>query len=254
MSKLVQLQQDFLKAFNEQNPTTFTKHIHNQTALTAEKRFSIYQGSAIECLANSLRETYEVCEKLVGEDFFNGLAYTYIQQASSYSPDLGDYGQSFAAFIEQFPPAQQLPYLPDICRLCWAYHVAYRTEIEQPFDIESFAQLSEAEQAGVILTLPQSAQCLASPYPIQHIWKFCQLNAAEQSAEPLDLNSGGVKLMVWRNAHEVVIDELNDSEWQLAQLLTERLTLVELQQRCDLKQINLAELLPSFLTKSWLST
>ena len=134
MSKLAELQQDFLTAFYENNATVFTKHIHSQTALTPDKRFNIYQSSVTECLAKSLRETYEVCEKLVGEDFFNGLAYTYIQQTPSQSPDLGDYGEGFADFVGEFPPAQQLPYLADICRLCWAYHLAYQADAEAQFD------------------------------------------------------------------------------------------------------------------------
>ena len=65
----------------------------------------------------TLADTFPVCQTLVGEAFFSGLALAFAQQQLPRSRRLAFYGQGFAEFVRQFPPAQSLPYLADVAQL-----------------------------------------------------------------------------------------------------------------------------------------
>ncbi|MDF1655857.1 MAG: DNA-binding domain-containing protein [Coxiellaceae bacterium] len=251
MSDLAKLQHDFLAAFNQQDESLFTSHIDSKTELTAQQRFEIYTGSITEGIATSLRETYQITEKIVGDEFFTGMAYSYIKQTPSNQSDIASYGASFADFVEQFPPAQQLPYLADICRLCWAYDRLLPQLPDDNFDIQSFSALPEAQQAQVKFQLKANALLLSSPYPLLKIRDLCQ---CESNEETVDLHSGGVNLLLWRADEQVVIDELSADEFTLAQALQSAGTLEQLTALPTLKDINFAEIIPTFLVKQWLNS
>jgi len=249
MLKLAEIQHDFLASFYQNQEKRFNRHLcEEENALSIIERVRIYKGSITECLANSLRGTYHTCECLVGEDFFNGLAYSYIEQEPSYSSDLGNYGERFPDFVATFPPAASLPYLSDICRLCWFYHRAYRTPEEHAFNTNLFAAIPEHQQDNLILKLPQSAYLLKSSYPIHDIFYLCRSNEDKK----INMSSGGVNLLIWKKKQTILIDELNQNEWFIANKLQNELRLNQLQCETSFKKINLDELLSTFLLKGWL--
>jgi hypothetical protein len=248
--KLAKIQNDFLEALYQQMPhPSCLSHIQSGQKLSSSERFSIYKGSIVGALTKSLRDIYGVCKKLVGEDFFHGLAYTYIETTPSQSPDLGEYGEGFASFIESFPPVKHLPYLADICRLCWAWHQAYRHESHAPFDIEAFAKLTDVEQENVVLCLPQSAQCLSSCYPIDSIWEMCLTKEPNE----IVMHPTTTYLMVFRDGAHIKIDKMTHDEWLLAQLLMVGAPLALVMQHMESANIDVAALLPLFLQRGWLA-
>ena len=105
---LEKIQQQFRQAYNdESNAPEFLNEICDSQQLSAKKRFEIYHDSITECLARALREIYPICEELVGEENFNRMAYRYVADILSGSPELNDDGEVFADYIEQLPPAQE---------------------------------------------------------------------------------------------------------------------------------------------------
>lgn len=250
MPTLLEIQTDFLQAFYDRNDHGFLQHLSDKSLITPATSLAIHKGTIKAGLAKSLSSTYEVCKKLVGHDFFTGLAYTYVETFPSWSPDLADYGASFAEFIETFPPAMQLPYLADVCRLCWYYHAAGRAN-ENPFcTLEHFALLSDDEKAQTVFQLPPSTYLLESPYPLKAIWDMCH---REEATQTIQLQSEGNRLMVWRDNHTLSITELDATEWTIAKLLAEKKTLLELESAFEQAQLNMIEKLPLFLQKGWLS-
>ncbi|MDF1796202.1 MAG: DNA-binding domain-containing protein [Coxiellaceae bacterium] len=249
MSDLAKLQHDFLAAFNQRDESLFTAYIDSKTELTAQQRFAIYSGSITEGIASILRETYRAIEKLVGEEFFTAMAYHYIQQTPSREADIANYGEKFAEFVETFPPAQQLPYLADTCRLCWAYDRLLPQLPDAAFDIESFTALTEAQQTHVKFQLKPQAKLISSPYPLTKIWALCH---SDSDKETIDINSGSINLLIWRTDDHVAIDELTAEQYALAQALQQPNTLDQLASIPSLETINFPELIPSFLQRQWL--
>ena len=250
MNSLEQIQHDFIDAFYHDDDTAFVRHITDDQQLSSQKRFKIYQSSITEGLAIHLRKLYQACEKVVGEDFFNSMAYQYIKTTPCYTADLSEYGNTLSDFVSTFAPAQSLPYLTDLCRLCWCFHKVIHAEIYITFDINTFSEVLSQNSDNVVLTLQPSIQLLHSAYPLDQIWRLC----CEKSDEDINLGSGEVYLMTWYDGTQVRIDNLTPEQWQIAQWISEGKCLSALQKNCDAKQINLLSLLPIFLQQGWLAS
>ena len=72
------------------------------------KRFGIYRNNVVVGLVDALADTYPVVQALVGEDFFRAMAGVFVRQVPPRTPVLAWYGEGFAGFVEQFPPAAGL--------------------------------------------------------------------------------------------------------------------------------------------------
>lgn len=224
--------------------------IHSTEQLSAEQRFDIYFGSVTEGKASALRETYPICEKIVGEGFFTGMAYEFVEKTPSRSPNLFEYGATFPEFVASFEPAEQLPYLTDVCRLEWARHCAYYGADDQAFDFEVLQGLSEEEQTKILFRLPASATLLQSQYPVNRIWDFCQKNAVGEV--PLDIDDGAVSLMVWRKGVSVIMEVLDEPEWFFLKAIESGQRLADLSLYALQHQIDLEKIIAHFVGSGWI--
>jgi uncharacterized protein len=73
----------------------------------------------------ALAGAYPIVRKIVGAEFFDGLAHAYAWEHPSASGDLNEYGARMADFVARFRHTQDLPYLPDVARMEWLAHRAY---------------------------------------------------------------------------------------------------------------------------------
>ena len=105
---LKELQQLFYQAMITKDTDSIealSQKIAGAKSLTQEAGLGVYRGSVIGCLTKSLTSIYPVCCRLVGEQFFDATAVSYIHRFPSLSPDIGDYGADFADFLAHFTPA-----------------------------------------------------------------------------------------------------------------------------------------------------
>lgn len=254
MTSLRHLQQLFLQALT--NPPTledsFLHFIRNDKPLAANERLNIYRDSMIASLISALIETYPVCTQLVGNDFFNTLAQTYIQQSPSISPNLMHYGETFADFIAQFKPAQTLPYLADIARLEWAWQKAFCGADNTPLDTKTLSQMDEENYSGIIFELPEDCSLISSSYPILHIWQNNQKGYT--NADIIHLNEGQDQLIVWRQNLDMQIDKLSPQEWTLLNLINNKMQFADLCETATTKYaIDMTATLPCIVKKGWIS-
>jgi len=208
---LQQLQQLFLAAINDDDArAVLAQHLVSHGKLSSIDRIQTYRDSIQTALFHCLQETYPVCEKIVGQDFFLAMAYQYISDNPSRSENLNDYGGTFADFSDNFPAAKGLRYLGDIARLEWARQTAYYRGDSFYGDFSQLSTLDEAILSKVHLMLPPSAIFLAVNYPVTAIWDFAQ---DEIEQEVPDLAAGGEKLLIWRHHAELNQDKLSEIEW-----------------------------------------
>ena len=90
-----------------------------------EARFAIHRNTVFVGLIETLRSTFPVIGRLVGEDFFRAAARAFAADHPPKSPVLAEYGEGFAGFLEEFEPARELPYLADVARLEWLRNLAF---------------------------------------------------------------------------------------------------------------------------------
>ena len=75
----------------------------------ALNRLTIYRGNVIANAVRALAATYPIICKLVGNEFFDGLARAYCREYPSVSGDLNQLGERLADFVSAFPHTQSLP-------------------------------------------------------------------------------------------------------------------------------------------------
>lgn len=251
MLSLHELQQQFIQMLQHENAALLTL-IKPTENLAPQEHLDIYRSSIIGALQKTLKEIFPVCLKLVGEEFFIGIANDYIQHTPSTAPDLASYGEKFPAFIKQFPPAQSLAYLGDVAELEWAWHQIFSAPNSTILDFKKLSLVADSE--NIIFLLPQNSYLLHSSFPIDQIW---ETNQEDYEGDPLvHLESGAdYYFLVWRQAINMRIDNLSKVEWQMLKWIKDGLTIGDICYKAAdiLPNENIVELLPRLVEAGWLT-
>jgi hypothetical protein len=193
--------------------------------IDAATRIGFYRNNVLSNFREALRSTYPVIEQLVGERYFERLAYEFFRAYPSKSGDLNLYGNRFADFLDEHEVARQLPYLPDAARLEWTVETAFYAEDRAPLDLARLATVPPDRQDAVTLKLHPSCSLLASRYPVQRLWEVHQPGYAGD--QQVNLADGGVLLLVHRQAFEVALEALTPGGYCLLDRLSRGETLGE---------------------------
>jgi hypothetical protein len=166
----------------------------------AAARLGIYVNHFRVTLIDALAATFPIVQQLVGDLFFQAAARWYVREAPPARPCLFEYGGDFPAFLERLPEARSLAYLADVARLEWAINEAWHAP-DAAVDGGAGAQLIAAGFSDLSLRLHPSCRLIASPFPVDGIWRVHQKARSER--ETVDLDAGGVRLLVHRREDEV---------------------------------------------------
>jgi len=191
----------------------------------------IYQQSALANISHSLSLTYPVIEKLVGAEFFVATCRHYIRKNCPKSANMDDYGESFARFLTDFEPAQQLSYLTDVASLEWHFHQSSLADDAPTTDWSTLTQVSDLLQLH--FSLSPSTALLQSSYPIAKIWQLNQagiipenppaennivVTSDDDKVQGIDLdaeNHGQSFVVIYRQALKTFIKPLSSGEFSL---------------------------------------
>ena len=149
-------------------------------------RFAVYRNNMIVSLIDALADTYPVTQQLVGEDFFRAMARIFLNAEPPRSRVLAFYGASFPAFIEQFQPAESVPYLADMARLemsrVRAYHAAECAEL--PADAIAQALTDVDQLPHLLVGFHPSMGLVRSQYAVASLWAAHQGIADIATVDP----------------------------------------------------------------------
>ena len=154
---LEQLQDHFASALLDPNrpvPGAVTSH----TSRTPQKRFAVYRNNVVAGLIEALRAQFPASERIVGEEFFAGMARVYIETQPPRSPILVTYGDGFPDFIAGFAPAADVPYLADVARLEAARVRAYHAADAVPLDPARWQEIDPQALASLHVALHPSVE------------------------------------------------------------------------------------------------
>lgn len=195
----------------------------NDTNILPE-RLKIYRNNIIGSLSKALLATYPLIKALTGHEFATVLMRAYVLENPPSDASLARYGEGLDAFINNFAPAKNLPYLPDVAKLEWAMNEAYYAPDDRPLAPEDL-QSPPAENLSDLSLRPRSSvRLLASPWPLESIRTFC-LNYREDSDDMLNLDQGNSRLMVFRPRLSVEVVSLDHDEYVWLEFLAEGHTL-----------------------------
>lgn len=132
---------------------------------------AVYRNNVRSSLSKALREKFPVIHALVGDKFFKFAANEYFNLAPPSSPLLSDYGATFPEFLDEFEPAQNLPYLGDMARLEIAWLEAYRAEDAAPLSADAAMDAAGEDPSALCFIMHPSLRLRQSRYAVGSIWR-----------------------------------------------------------------------------------
>jgi hypothetical protein len=210
MPTLHELQERFAAAVIDGDASEMAGSII-EDAPGAAARLGIYVNHFRVTLIDALAATFPIVQQLVGDPFFQAAARRYVREAPPARPCLFEYGGDFPAFLERLPEARSLAYLGDVARLEWAINEAWHAPDGSAVDAEAAAESIGAGFSDLSLRLHSSCRLVASPFPVHRIWQVHQKACREREA--IDLDAGGVRLLVHRQKDEVGWIELSAADF-----------------------------------------
>lgn len=110
--------------------------------ISPDLAFEVHHGTVMGGLTNALRLTYPTVDALVGSEFFDHAALTFIAAEPPTMANLSGYGGGYPGFLERFEPVRDLPYLSDVATLDLAIDRVHRSAAETPFEVRLDAHVN----------------------------------------------------------------------------------------------------------------
>jgi hypothetical protein len=173
------------------------------SAARVRRRMGLYRGNVQAGAHRALRNAYPVCERLVGESFFEGMAHAHAATHPAASGDLNAYGDAFSAFVRDFAPASSLPYLPDVAALEWRVHRAHYAADHPPLDLRELSRLVPERFGELRVTLHPACALVLTATPAASIWLAHQPGSDGRFA--VDVDAGPERALVHRPAWRVEV-------------------------------------------------
>jgi len=187
--------------------------------LSATARLDIYRYNVQSVLGNALSDLYPAVMSVVGDDFFSEAARQFVQATPSTSGDLNDFGESFAAFLANYPHASELAYLSDLAKLEWAWHRAFHAADEAPVDLNALASVAPNALGEVVLGLHPSVSLLRSDYPLFRIWDVNQ--PGYEGSWDIEWDVAETYVLVFRHGVEVGLHALDAAQHAMLSAVAE---------------------------------
>lgn len=175
-------------------------------------RAAVYRNTFAAGCGDALAANFPAVEALVGGDFFRALAQAYIAEHPPTGRTLVGYGQAFPAFLRDFPPAAQLPYLPDAAELDRAWLAAHVAPDAPPMTGADATRLAQAgDLAAHPLALHPSAQLISTQWTLYPLWSAARAGETPDDAA-LQLQRAPETVLIWRPGLEVRHRRLSGAE------------------------------------------
>lgn len=225
MPTLREIQRDVARSILSPDDGAALAHIVNE-GIAAADRLNIYRNNVAITLVEALRVAFPVVDKLVGPEFFAGVARVFIARHPPQTAYLNDYGAEFADFLGVFPPAAGLAYLPDVARLEWAVNLSLNAPDAPALDMAALADLGESKHGCVRFVRHPAVRLLSVHYPADAIWRAVLAdNDAALGALTLDVELRW--LLVERESEGVAVHHLTQDEARWTNLLFSGAALAE---------------------------
>lgn len=143
--------------------------LSNPDGSPATKRFDVYRNNVAVSLTEALIATFPVTYKLVGDEFFRGMAGVYLRKHRPDTPLIQRYGDRMPTFLRGFRPASAVPYLSDITKLELALRDSYHAADHTPIDAVTLAEMAPDQLMQARIRLAPSTGVVISKFPIYGI-------------------------------------------------------------------------------------
>jgi hypothetical protein len=159
---------------------------------------AVYTNNAEHHYLESLRKSFPVVQRLVGEEYFRQCAREFRGTEPSQSGDLQHVGAGFPEYLLRRHGNDGHRYLVEIARLEWLYQSASTAADHPPFDFAKLARVPTEDYDALRFILHPSVRLFSSEFPALAIWR--ENLRSDQEPEIIDLGVGGERLLLARAA------------------------------------------------------
>lgn len=196
VSGLGQFQDAFVRALHASRSEAATG------GLASQPGFAVYRNTVMKGCIDALQANYPAVARLVGEEWFRAAAALYARANPPRVPMLLDYGAGFAAFLDGFGPAAELPYLPAVARLDRFWTESHVARDESSLGPEALAGIGAARLGDAVLRPHAAARWAWFPVPAYSIWSRNRKVGSD--------DEGGV---AWHGEGALIIRPADAVEW-----------------------------------------
>ncbi len=159
-----------------QGETSELSNILRDTPIGQSVGVNVYRQTSLSALVNAIKETFETCQHILGEDYFDQCATSFCQLYPLFHNDLNVYGSDFPGFMVELVETRDelatLKFLCDLSSLEWALNEAFFADKKHPFDVDKFGHLNDEQRGKLILKLGPNVRLLHSHYNVKDIYTF----------------------------------------------------------------------------------
>jgi hypothetical protein len=164
----------------------------------------VYRNGFLRASIDALRNSYPVVVLLVGDEYFDFLAKTYVGQHPPKRGTFIGYGEYFPEFLQQNIEQHKLGYLADFARLDQAWLHAYFARDSRLLckqDIELWQNAGHAIE-NLSPCFPESVQLITLQHQVCETWLV--LKSADSLPDNTRIEAQIEHLLVWRDAADQV--------------------------------------------------
>jgi hypothetical protein len=193
----------------------------------ARRSLALYRRLIRNNYVHTLKITYPVLHRFVGDSYFRTLARGYIRRYPSTSGDLFLYGRHFSLFLLSLKAPR---ILVELTRLEWACHEVYQAAEAPLFTKEHWESLASTDPSCVSFRLSPAVRLLRCSLPIHRLWQALQPDALSEEAVDLPLAGQDTGILVVRSGGKIQVIGLGAQEYRLLEAMDDRKTVVEMEQ------------------------
>jgi hypothetical protein len=144
---------------------------------TGTRGLTVHRNTVISALVDALQANYPTVEQLVGREWLRACAAAYVRESAPVTPVLALYGASFPAFLSDFEPAAELPYLAEVARIDRLFTEAHAAADAPCLAPAALARLSPAALFEQRLVLHPATRCGRFRHSAVTIWQYHRSDA-----------------------------------------------------------------------------
>lgn len=162
----------------------------------AEPGLSVYRNTAAKGCADALAAQFPTVERVVGPAWLAAAATAHARAHPPRTASLLAYGEAFPAWLADFPPAADMPYLSGLAQLDWLWTSAHLAADAAPLPPDAAAALSPDAFSTQALVLHPATRFAGFDDGTPSLWRALQ--AADDPPRDLELGDAPEGLLIVR--------------------------------------------------------
>jgi hypothetical protein len=183
-----------------------------------QKRYAVYRNNVTISLIRAMESNFPVVRRLLGQQYFAGLAREYVQTHPPQSPLMFDYGFDFSDYLKTEEDLRDYPYLGDMAKLEQQMRLSYHEADAPCLTASAMMHVSDDALMSATFMLHPATAIVESDFAIHSIYRANQ-NGAVQPVEDV---SKAEAVLVTRPMHDVELRALTESQCDFFKSLFDR--------------------------------